>query len=96
MFFLFLGYLLILQPEHPFCNKKGYVRRSHLVIEKYLGRYLKNGETAHHRNKIKTDDRVKNLMAFVSNSAHMKFHHNPDNVKPEEIIFDGRNYYPTG
>jgi len=29
-------------------------------------------------------------MAFINKSAHIRFHGNPNNVKPEEIIFDGR------
>lgn len=29
-------------------------------------------------------------MAFKSESAHQRFHYNPNNVKSYEIIFDGR------
>lgn len=29
-------------------------------------------------------------MCFSSNSAHKRWHKDPKNVKPEEIIFDGR------
>lgn len=47
-------------------------------------------EKVHHLDEIRNNNNPKNLMAFVSNSAHIRFHKNPNNVKPEEIIFDGR------
>ena len=83
------GYYLILKPNHPFCECKGYVREHRLVIESQIGRYLIPSETTHHPGE-RDDNRLHMLMAFVSNSAHRRFHGNPDNVKPEEIIFDGR------
>lgn len=84
------GYIVILKRNHPFCDKDGYVKRSRLVMEKHLGRFLLPEEIVHHINKIRDDDRIENLMAFISTSAHIRFHHNPNNVKPEEIIFDDR------
>ena len=87
------GYIYIMKKGHPKANKYGYVKRSRLVIEKHLGRYLTRKEVVHHRNKIIIDDRSKNLMAFISNSAHKRFHKNPNNVKPNEIIFDGRKFH---
>lgn len=74
------GYILILKPNHPFANSKGYTRRSHLIMEKKLNRFLKSEERVHHINHIKDDDRVENLMLFASNSEHCKFHH-PKNSK---------------
>ena len=87
-----LGYVSVLQPNHPFCDRQGYVKRSRITVEKHLCRYLLPNEVVHHRNEIKDDDRVENLIVFISNSAHIRFHHNPNNVKPEEIIFDGRKH----
>ena len=84
------GYFLVLKPKHPFCDGRGYIRKHRLIVEKHLGRYLKSTEDCHHINEIKNDNRPKNLMAFINNSAHTRFHYNPNNVKPEEIIFDGR------
>ena len=84
------GYIYILKPRHPFCNNKGYITRSRFLVEKILRRYLTSTEQVHHINEIKDDDRIENFIVFVDNSAHKRFHHNPNNVKPSEIIFDGR------
>ena len=43
------GYIFMLQKEHPFANQKGYVRRSRLVMERHLGRYLSPEERMHHK-----------------------------------------------
>jgi len=40
-------------------------------------------------NKIKTDNRPENLMAFKTQSAHNKFEFNIK-IKTSDIIFDGR------
>ena len=84
------GYVTILKPNHPSVHSKNYVLEHRLVIEKEIGRYLKRTEHAHHLGK-KDDNRPHMLMAFSSNSAHIRFHKNPNNVKQEEIIFDGRD-----
>ena len=84
------GYKMILNPIHPACNFYGYVREHRIIVEKQLGRYLKPKEKVHHLNKIKTDNRPENLMAFKNHSIHLKFHKDPNKVKPFEIIFDGR------
>ena len=76
-------YVYILKPEHPFCNKIGYVKRSRFVMEKMIGRYLAPEEVVHHRGtkyplgsiKNRQDDRPKNLQLFPNHSEHMKFHH---------------------
>jgi hypothetical protein len=68
------GYIEILQPEHPYCNKKGYVYEHRLVMEQKIGRYLLPEEVVHHENEIKSDNRIKNLRLFASKSEHIKFH----------------------
>ncbi len=86
------GYIKILKPNHPFCDCSGYMKRSRLLMEKHLGRFLDSKEIVHHINEIKDDDQLKNLMVFTSKSAHQRFHKSSNNVKPKEIIFDGRYY----
>ena len=68
------GYVLLYRPSHPNANMDGYVLRSHIVVEKHIGRYLAKKEVVHHINKIKDDDRLDNLQLFNSHSEHMKFH----------------------
>jgi hypothetical protein len=34
------GYILVLRPDHPNCDRHGYVRKHRLVMEKSLGRHL--------------------------------------------------------
>lgn len=66
------GYIYIYKPNHPFCTCQGYIRRSHLVMEKSLGRYLKSEEIVHHRKK-RDDDRIENLRLFENEGQHQKF-----------------------
>ncbi len=76
------GYVLILQPNHPSCNSRGYIRRSHIVMERMLGRHLTPSEIVHHKGtkypinsiKNKQDDRPQNLQLFPHHPAHTKFH----------------------
>lgn len=53
------GYIQVLVPEHPRGTR--YVFEHILVMEEYLGRYLLPGETVHHRNGVRDDNRIENL-----------------------------------
>ena len=68
------GYVYISQPNHPYKHYNGYVKRSRLVIEQMIRRYLTPKEVVHHINGIKDDDRPENLMYFANDSDHQKFH----------------------
>ena len=54
------GYVRVLRTDHPF-NNKGYVYEHRLVMEAFIGRFLESGETVHHINEIKLDNRLENL-----------------------------------
>ena len=82
-------YIMIKNYNHPFARKDKYILEHRLVIEKQIGRYLHTWEIAHHINKIKSDNRPGNLMAFKSKDAHNKFEEGI-NINPSDIIFDGR------
>jgi len=58
------GYVFILNPEHPFATKSGYIREHRLVMEKKIGRFLQPNEVVHHINGNRQDNRVENLQLF--------------------------------
>jgi hypothetical protein len=68
------GYILILCPHHPFCNSKKYVREHRLVMEEFIGRYLKAKEVVHHIDGNKKNNCIENLMLFPNDAEHQKFH----------------------
>ena len=68
------GYILVYSPNHPFKDRYKHVKRSRLVMEKKLRRYLTPKEVVHHMNHIRNDDRIKNLMLFPNRSKHQSLH----------------------
>lgn len=68
------GYIRILKPDHPFHDNRGYVKEHRLVMEGYLGRYLRKDELIHHINENSSDNRIINLQ-IMSKPEHMR-HHN--------------------
>ena len=83
------GYIQVKIHNHPYADKQNYVGEHRLIVEKIMRKYIPISCPTHHINKVRTDNHPNNLMIFINKSAHNRFHHNPDTVKPEEIIFDG-------
>lgn len=69
------GYVMLLKPEHPNSDTKGYIMEHRVVMEKHLGRYLlKNIEIVHHIDGNKQNNKIDNLLLFPSYEAHTTYH----------------------
>lgn len=68
------GYLKIKLPDHPFCDKSGYVFLHRYVAEQHLGYPIDPKEYAvHHIDEVKTNNNLDNLVV-IRHSAHMRLH----------------------
>ena len=67
------GYYWELCPFHKKANPFGFVPRHRLVIERYLGRYLRSDEVVHHKNGNKLDDTLSNLQV-MTRAQHLALH----------------------
>lgn len=61
------GYVILYRPEHPRCDKNRCIPEHRIVMERILGRYLESGETVHHKNGIRDDNRPENLELWFVN-----------------------------
>jgi len=69
------GYVMVIDRRHPRSkNNRGYIFEHIVVMEKYIGRYLKNDEVVHHINGVKDDNRIKNLQ-LTTHGEHTRLHH---------------------
>jgi hypothetical protein len=55
------GYKYLLMKNHPNAAKSGYVAEHVVIMSKFINRPLCKGETVHHKNGIRNDNRLENL-----------------------------------
>ena len=68
------GYIAIKVPwNHHLRQKHGYAYEHQLIAERMLGRRLRRGETVHHGNEIRHDNRESNLEVLMK-PAHARLH----------------------
>jgi hypothetical protein len=67
------GYIAIYFPDHPKSNKEKYIMEHDLIMECYIGRWLKEDEIVHHINHKRDDNRIENLK-LMTKKEHARLH----------------------
>ena len=67
-------------------NSKRWILEHHHVMAKHIGRALKNKETVHHKNGVRDDNRLENLV--LMSSSHPAGQEIPDKVVWAKDIID--------
>lgn len=69
------GYIMVaIQPDdffYPMCNGIGHIQEHRLIMAKHLKRCLLPWEVVHHKNGIRDDNRLENLMLLGSQFSHV-------------------------
>ncbi len=69
------GYIKVYAPDHPHSTADGYIMKHTLVMERHIGRLLREDEVVHHINHVRDDNRLENLRLMTKKehqSMHMK------------------------
>lgn len=74
-------------PNHPAAQKDGRVYEHRLVMEKKLGRYLKDNEEVHHIDHNPRNNNPDNLMLFTNHSEHTR-HEMIGNIRNKKDMSD--------
>jgi hypothetical protein len=79
------GYVAIYFPDHPKSNKDGYIMEHVLIMECFIGRWIKDDEVVHHINKKRNDNRIENLK-LMTKREHAKFHLEERRIKKKGMM----------
>lgn len=71
--------------NHPPIKKNKYIQEHRLVMEDYLGRYLKPKEVIHHIDGNKLNNDINNLQLFKNSGEHQWKAHRELHIKNENI-----------
>ncbi len=66
------GYVMVYKPYRT-SSASEYKREHRVIMEDVIGRPLHRGEVVHHRNGVKTDNRLENLQ-LMTHSEHAVCH----------------------
>lgn len=67
------GYILAYAPLHPNAHKDGYIMEHTVIMERHIGRQLKDNEVVHHINHKRDDNRIENLL-LMDKKEHQSMH----------------------
>jgi hypothetical protein len=71
------GYILVQAPQgHPHARQDGSILKHRLVMERHIGRYLKEWEIVHHKNGNPGDNQIDNL-ELLDGRKHSTTRHPP-------------------
>lgn len=71
------GYIRLYLPDHPWPRNSGYVMEHVAIIELELGRRMLPGESVHHKDHNRQNNRRENL-EVMSRSEHSTLHRKQD------------------
>lgn len=80
------GYVLVRVPDHP-AAQNDYVFEHRLVMEKHLGRLLRDDEVVHHKDHDRRNNKLRNLL-LMTHGDHASLHNH--------IRWDGGKYNEEG
>ena len=80
------GYATLFKPDHPNSGKRGRILEHRFAMSEFLGRPLVAGETVHHKNGAKLDNRIENLELWTGD--HPSSQRVSDLVEWAEEILD--------
>lgn len=67
-------YVSVYIPAHPHAMSNGCVYEHIIQAEKKLGRFLRDGEVVHHKDRNRTNNKAENLMVFKTVKDHTMYH----------------------